>query len=375
MRSAKLLIIAPAVLLSPLAVNAMPSMNIYGFVDIGLEQYSETGINGGADIFQGGDTPNGNSTDKEFALTNNVQSRIGVKGEEQLDSGWKGSYRMEFRANVLDDGGQALRTRLGWLALSKDEHNITVGSQWSPLFGYSGWNANRGESHGYASYYYILDQLPGSMAYGYRNDSSISYTYGKGPYDDSPFTATVSVQVGDDNRADATGQLYNDSGITGVQAGMAATFGATTLNMAMGKSIVKESDAAKAASVDVTAPSVLMLGGKFKASDKLDFGLAYRSSDRDTGNNSGRYSISGSVQYQLTDAIALHAGMATGEDEDDTQRQLDSDIYGQILHQLSDSRHVRFEFERVNYGQSVVAGSEQDLGHAHVMQFSMRQSF
>jgi len=131
MNYTKLALATSALALSVTSVHAAPSINWYGFVDVGLEKYTDTGINGGADIFQGQGTPNGNSNEKQFALTNNVQSRIGLKGEEDLEDGWKGSYRLEFRANVLDDGGQALRTRLGWLGLSKGEYAIKVGAQWS----------------------------------------------------------------------------------------------------------------------------------------------------------------------------------------------------------------------------------------------------
>lgn len=374
MNYTKLLFATSAIALSVSQAHAQPSIEWYGFVDIGLEKYTETGINGGSDIFQGQDTPNGNTNEKQLALTNNVQSRIGIRGEEQLEDGWKGSYRLEFRANVLDDGGQALRTRLGWLGVSKGEHSFKVGAQWSPLFGYSAWNTNRSESHGYGSYYYIVDQLPGSRAYGYRNDSSISYTYGSGPYANSPFTATVSLQVGDDDRGSDEG-LYNDSGITGVTVAAASTFGAATINAVYSKSIIKESDVAKAENVDLTAPSVIALGGKFQASDVLDFGLAYRRSDRDTGTDSKRSSTSVSAQYQINEAVNLHVGAATGEDEDDAERQLDSNIYGQLTYQVTDSRHVRFEFERVDYGKSLVNGSKQDLGNANIYLFSMRQSF
>ncbi|WP_221800878.1 porin [Oceanobacter mangrovi] len=372
----KKVVFASAMLTSAISsAYATPSINFYGFVDIGLEKYSEAGINGGSDIFEGQFSPNGNPDGKQFSQSNNVQSRLGIRGEEDVAAGWKGSYRMEFTANVLDNGGQALSTRLGWLALSKGPHTFKVGSQWSPLYGYNGWNTNRSESHGYASYYYITDQLPGSMAYGFRNDTSVSYTYGSGPYSASPFTATVSLQVNDDDRANADGDLYNNSGITGVQVGAASSFGNLTVNAAYAKSIVKESDAAKAANVDVAAPSVVMLGAKLQASDALDFGLAYRASDRDTGKDSGRYSVTASVQYQMTKELGLHFGAATGEDEDETQRQLDANWFGQALYQVTDSRQVRFEFEHVDYGKSVINGTRQDWGSANIYLISMRQSF
>ena len=186
--------------------------------------------------------------------------------------------------------------------------------------------------------------------------------------------ATVALNVADDSRGNDDG-LYNDSGITGVTVGTAASFGALTLNAVLVKSLVKESDIAKAENVDLTAPSLIGVGGKFQATGVLDFGFAYRQIDRDTDKDSLRSAVEASVQYQINDKLNLHVGAATGEDEDDTQRQLDSNIYGQLMYQVSDSRHVRLEFERVDYGKSDVNGTQKDLGNAHILLFSMRQGF
>ncbi|MCY0967305.1 porin [Parathalassolituus penaei] len=344
---------------------AVPNAEIYGFVDMGLEQYSESGAVGGADIFQGGYSPTGNSNDQTVAMSNNVTSRIGVRGKEAHESGWTGSYNLEFAANVLDNGGDALATRQGWLALSKGDHEFKFGAQWSPLFGYSAWNTNQGEAHGLASYYYVVDQLPGSMAYGFRNDSTMSYTYGSGPYADSPFTGTVALHIAEDNRKTDAGDLVNDSGITGYTLGAASSFGAATINAAYAQSVAKQSDAARLAGVDVTEPYVWTLGGKYQASKQLGFGLAYRVSDNDTGVDSKRYSLTGSVQYSV-DNLDLHAGVAKGEAEDDSARQLDGNFFTQAIYHLSESRHVRFEYEQVDYGSD---------GDAHVVLVSMRQSF
>ena len=199
MNKKSLLALAIAGIAGSQAASAAPSVDVYGFVDIGLEHYNESGLSNGTDVFPGGDAPNGNSDAQEFALTNNVQSRIGIKGEEAIEDGWKGTYRMEFRANVLESGGNALRTRLGWLGLEKGEHSFKIGTQWSPFMQYSAWNTARGESQGLASYFYITDELKGSMAYGFRNSNMISYTYGNGGWGTaSPYTATVALHVGDD---------------------------------------------------------------------------------------------------------------------------------------------------------------------------------
>jgi predicted porin len=353
------------------AAMAAPSVDVYGFVDIGLEQYNESGLGDkGTDIFAGGFSPNGNSDEQEFALANNVQSRLGVKGEEAIEGGWKGTYRMEFSANVLKSGGEALQTRLGWLGLEKGEHSFKIGTQWSPYMSYSAWNTNRGESHGLGSYFYITDELKGSLAYGFRNSSTISYTYGNGGWGAaSPVTATVALHVGDDDR-EVAGELTNDAGITGITVAGATTLGNVTLNAVYVQNLVSESDAAKAnvsAAKDlVTEPAIFSAGAKVQVSNDLELGFTYRGADRDTEENDYTYTTSISSQYQLNEKTNIHLGLGQGEDDDATARQLKLNFYGQVWYQASESRSVRFEFEHVDYG---------DDGEALVTVVSMRQAF
>ena len=392
MHKKTLLAIAIAGIAASHTASAAPSAEIYGFVDIGLEHFNESDLTNDTDVYPGGDTPNGNSDEQEFALTNNVQSRIGIKGEEDIEDGWKGTYRMEFRANVLESGGNALRTRLGWLGLEKGDHHFKVGTQWSPFMQYSAWNTARGESQGLASYFYIADELKGSMQYGFRNASVISYTYGDGGWGTaSPYTGTIALHVGDDNTkvtvqgangAPSSEELTNDAGITGVSVAGAATFGNLTLNAVYTQNLVAESDAATAAleaavlSGDasdiaaaqdlVTEPAIFGAGAKFQATPELEFGFAYRGADRDTEENEYTYSTSFSTQYKFDDKTDIHVGVGQGEDDDSSARQLKLNVYGQVWYQVTDSRSVRFEFEHADYG---------DDGEVMVTLLSMRQAF
>jgi predicted porin len=350
--------------------SATPSADIYGFVDIGLEHFNNEGITQGSDVYPGADTPNGNSDEQEFALTNNVQSRIGIKGEEAIEGGWKGTYKMEFRANVLESGGNALRTRLGWLGLEKGDHSFKIGTQWSPYMAYSAWNTARGEAQGLAAYFYITDTLPGSIGYGFRNSTAISYTYGNGGWgQSSPYSATIALHVGDDNRKVTSGSeevLANNAGITAVSLGGAATFGTVTVNGAYVKSLASESDAAKAADVDLTEPSIYSLGAKVQATPELELGFAYRAADRDLDDDSMKTSTSVQAQYQINKAWNIHVGYGVGDDEIKTNRQLDSNAYAQLWYQATESRSVRFEFEEADYGSD---------GTSTISVVSMRQAF
>ena len=366
--------------------TAAPTADIYGFVDIGLEHFNESDLLNGTDVYPGGEAPNGNSDAQEFTLTNNVQSRIGIKGEESIEDGWKGTYRMEFQANVLESGGEALKTRLGWLGLEKGDHSFKIGTQWSAFMQYSGWNTARGESQGLASYFYVTDELKGSMAYGFRNSSVISYTYGNGGWGTaSPVTATVALHVGDDSRYVQVGddkELTNDAGITGVSIAGATTFGDLTLNAVYVKNLVAESDVAKAniaaaklsADIDkitaakdlVTEPSIFGAGAKLQATKDLEFGFAYRGADRDAEENSYTYTTSVSTQYQFNEKTNIHLGIGQGEDDDSSARQLKANVYGQVWYQVTDSRSIRFEFDHADYGND---------GEVLATLVSMRQSF
>ncbi len=365
---------------------AAPTADVYGFVDIGLEHFNESDLSNGTDVYPGGEAPNGNSDAQEFTLTNNVQSRIGIKGEEAIEDGWKGTYRMEFQANVLESGGEALKTRLGWLGLEKGDHSFKIGTQWSTFMQYSGWNTARGESQGLGSYFYVTDELKGSMAYGFRNSSVISYTYGNGGWGSaSPVTATVALHVGDDSRTtdvNGTDELTNDAGITGISVAGATTFGDLTLNAVYVKNLVAESEAAKAnlaaaqlsadatkiaAAKDLTTePAIFGVGAKLQATKDLEFGFAYRGADRDAEENSYTYTTSFSTQYQFNEKTNIHLGLGQGEDDDSSARQLKANFYGQVWYQVTDSRSVRFEFDHADYGND---------GEVLATLVSMRQSF
>lgn len=387
MHSKSLLAIAIASSVFSQTSTAAPSTDFYGFVDIGLETYNEVGIKNGSDIYPGLETPNGNSDQQEFSLNNNVQSRLGIKGEEDIQDGWKGTYRMEFAVNVLESMGDAMRTRLGWLGLENGEHSFKLGTQWTPYMQYSGWNTNRGESQGLASYFYVTDEIEGSLKYGFRSGSTASYTYGAGGWGAaSPVTATVALHIADDSRkSDFSGEneLTNNAGVTGVSLAAASTFSGVTLNAVYVKNIVDQSDIAKAniaaaelsgdadkiaaAHALVTEPSIYGIGAKVQATPELEFSFAYRGADRDLDkDNTTVQSTSISTQYQITEDINIHLGYAQGDDTDKTKRQLENNFYGQVWYQVTDSRSVRFEFENADYGSD---------GSANVVVMSMRQNF
>ncbi|MGR6871991.1 porin [Pseudomonas sp. HK3] len=311
---------------------AAPSVNISGFVDLGLEYFS--GDNTGL-IAQGFNSPQGNNDERNLAMNNPVVSRFIVSGTEEHANGWTTGYRIEQEVNALNDGAGSFNTRQGYISLSKDKHNITIGSQWSPLFEYSAWNAMKTEGHGYGAYYYTACELPGSLSCGFRNDSTINYTYGGGGYSTDPFTFTVAAHIGEDDR------VNNESGITGVTVGGAASFGQVTVNAAYVKSIVSE-----ATGTTVAAPSLASVGAKYRANDQLELGFNYQTVDKDDAAGDKRNSMSVGGMYNVSPDLSIHAGFGAGDDDNDSE--LESNVYAQVIQSFSDTFHIRLELEQVS---------------------------
>jgi len=333
---------------------AAPSVNVSGFVDLGVESYSETDL--GTDIFAGLGSPQANTDKKALSMNNPVNSRLIVSGGEDLGNGWTSSYHIETAIDVLDDdagnGTAAVTTRQANISISKGKNTITVGSQWSPLFEYSAWNTMKTEGHGYGAYYYTTERLTGSMQYGFRNDSTINYTYGGGGYSTDPVTFTVAAHINESN------EVTNEEGITGITAGGAASFGQFTINAAY----------VQAMATDTAEPSIMSIGGKFRANEQLEVGFTYQLADSDLGNAAGdeRSYVSVGGMYQVAPDLSVHAGFATGEDDDETERQMDSDIYAQVWKNVTDTFSIRGEFEMIDYG---------DAGDASVVAVYLRQAF
>ncbi|MFY0642009.1 MAG: porin [Bermanella sp.] len=337
---------------------AAPSVNVSGFVDLGVEYYSG---DTGSYIFPGMQAPQGNSDDQNIGMINPVTSRFIVSGDETHANGWTTGYHIEQNVNVLDDGGASFQTRQGYLSLSKDQHNIIIGSQWSPLFEYSAWNAMKTEGHGYGAYYFTTELLPGSLQYGFRNDSTINYTYGGGGYSTDPITFTVAAHIGEDDRTYTVGTdevKANESGITGVTVGGAASFGQVTVNAAYVQSMVSEAPGATLA-----APSLASIGAKFRANDQLEVGFNYHSVDKDDGTDDKRTSMSVGTMYNVAADLSIHAGYGFGED--DNGFELESDVYAQVIKSVSDTFHVRLELEQT----TTTAGDDS------VVAVFLRQSF
>ncbi|UTW47487.1 porin [Bacterioplanoides sp. SCSIO 12839] len=358
-------------LLPASAMAEMPSIDLYGRIDLGFESYNDSdGV--GAHIFAGQQSDNGNLDEQDIGVSNGNHSRLGVKGSTTLDTGVVLGYQYELLADVLNHGG-APTTRQAWLSMAKGKHSLKVGTQDNPLYDYSAWNAQKSEVHGYGAYYYTTCDLPGSLQCTFRTESTVNYTYGSGGYGRDPFTVTAALHFNGDGR-NTNGDTTKDnvSGVTGATIAGAATFDNVTVNAAYQTSIVSEGDDYDSStSGDLPAPSIISLGGKYFATDDLEVGFFYHMLDKDVDEDDTKTAFALSGTYQLNSKMSLHAGYGAGEDDDDMARQLDSNVYAQLIYATSESSHIRLEVEQVSYS------SDNDAleGDANIVLVSLRQDF
>lgn len=339
---------------------AAPSVDLYGRIDLGVEYYSdEDGV--GADIYAGQNSKVDNTDERDFTMSNGNNSRLGVKGSETLDSGLTLAYQYELRAQVLG-GGMSPTTRHGWLSLSKDGHTLKVGTQDNYLLLYGGLNGQISEVHGFGAYYYTTEVMPGSMNQTFRTDSTVAYTFGGGAFSGDTFTATVAAHVAEDSRDE------NVSGITGLTAGAEVNLGQLALTGAYQTSVVSEAEDFDG---DLAAPSIMSVGARYAVMDGMNVGFNYQLADRDIDGDSNKTAFVVGGDYQVTEKLHVHAGFGMGEDDIETERQLDSNLFAQFIYATSDSSHIRLELEQVSYSSD----DDAKEGDAMIALVSLRQNF
>ncbi|MBX9937400.1 MAG: porin [Burkholderiaceae bacterium] len=149
-------LIALAVLAASGAAMAQSSVNLYGVADLGLVK------------------SNGISTQMSGSGTmNNGNSRIGLRGVEDLGGGLKASFNFEQGINA-ETGATVNGTpwgRAAFLELSGGFGGVRLGRALTPSYlGLAAW-----ELTGAANYSAVANQF-GFVAAGARNDSQIAYT-------------------------------------------------------------------------------------------------------------------------------------------------------------------------------------------------------
>ena len=148
-------LIALAVLAASGVAMAQSSVTLYGVADLGLVK--SNGISA---------QMSGNGT------MNNGNSRLGVRGVEDLGGGLKASFNFEQGINA-ESGKTDANTfqRAAWLGLSGNFGSVRLGRSLTPsYYGMAAW-----ELTGAANYSAVANQF-GFVAAGSRNDSQFAYT-------------------------------------------------------------------------------------------------------------------------------------------------------------------------------------------------------
>ena len=360
----KILALAVSGGLAAAPMGAMAAPEVYGLIDIGIEHYSDSDGVGG-DIFQGLNSVAGNSDDRDFALSNGLQSRIGVRGSEELDvADLTASYNMEFSVDVLnEDGGTAsgdLGTRLGWVALGSDWGKVKVGSQWQALYEFGGWNTHRTDVHGYGSYYYTTGNLSNSQAFGFRQDSAISYEYGSAWGHSDPFAAQVTLGVGEGSATSAGDDtIQNEEGITSLQAAFQYSIDkrisfnavyATEFNTYDSSIGYVDGDGDPlAASALNQEPTLYNVGARWSVTDALELAANYTNVDLDNAGDDKVDSFAVASFMDFGNGLSGHLGVAQASDDRADERDIDLNVYGYIKQALSDRTDIRLELETADY--------------------------
>ena len=151
-------LIALSVLAASGAAMAQSSVTLYGVADLSLQK------------------SNGISTQLSGSgMLNNGNSRIGLRGVEDLGGGLKASFNFEQGINpengALTGGATGAWNRAAFLDLSGGFGRVRLGRDLTPSYmGLAAW-----ELTGAANYSAVANQF-GFVAAGARNDSQIAYT-------------------------------------------------------------------------------------------------------------------------------------------------------------------------------------------------------
>ncbi len=364
-RNVLALAISGGLLAAPMAATAGPE--VYGLIDIGLESINDSDAASANEIFAGFNSAGGNSDDRDFTLSNAMQSRLGVRGSEDLDyGGLTASYNIEFAVDVLNElgggMGNSVGTRLGWAAIGGDWGTIKVGSQWQPLFEFGAWNAHRTDVHGYGSYFYTTGLMSNSLAFGFRQSSAISYQYGSAWGHSDPFAFNVTLGIGEGTRTveDEDGEemtLANEESISSVAvAGQYSFNQMISVNAVYIKEFNDYADG-----LGDEEPELINVGARYSVNDALEFGINYTLVDTDNADGDKRDSVAIGSFMDFGNGLDGHLGFATGSDDRDEDtlegRDLDLNVYGFVRQALSDRTNVRVEFEHARYDGEAGTGA------------------
>lgn len=146
---------------------------VYGRVNVAVQQQNDDAA----------------PADGELSLQD-ISSRFGAQGSEDLGNGLTAFYRYEFSVDATGATGFAANDRLSYAGLEGDFGRVEAGQIWSLWWDHLGSKVDWSWALG-GNGYYLSGILGGAIATPHREPDSIQYSYGQG----GPFEFGVEVQM------------------------------------------------------------------------------------------------------------------------------------------------------------------------------------
>ncbi|TVP53114.1 MAG: porin, partial [Halomonadaceae bacterium] len=318
----------------------------------------------------------GDDDAREFGLQNGMSSRLGVRGEEALDfGGLTASYNFELAIDVLGEDasfGESVGTRLGWVGLGGDWGTVKVGTQWMPLFEFGGWNTMRTDTHGYGSYFYVTELLSNSLAFGFRQASAVSYSYGSAWGHSDSFAFNVTAGVGEGEVEINDDDVQNENGISSIQVAGQYTF---AQRLSVNAVYLKEFNTYEGGGVVNDNVELMNFGVRYSLTDNLELAANYIVVDTNNADGDKRDAYTIAAFMDFGNGLTGHLGAGQGSDDRDEDltedgRDIDLNAYGFVKQALSDRTSVRFELEHIRYD-----GEAMSDGNATVAMIGLQHAF
>lgn len=370
-------------------VGAAQAAEVYGFVNVTLENVSVGGDGTGASLptdaagnagfanFVTGDDDSG------LVLSDIAESRIGVRGSEDLGNGLTAGYRIEYGmgTSAFDEPGGSVEEdgdfeqRLAWASLSGDFGQIKLGQQWGVLYEYSGWNIFRSDGNGGAGYYWATALLNHDW-FGLRVPA-VTYTYGGGGYSSDPFTFSVQAIMdqsqsgeGDPSKPSPINDTDDEETVDALVLGGQATFGEVTVNAVSYSENNTQKDTT-GASANVPELTLTSLGARWSRGPWY-VGGSYLLLDRDNPAGNEPSVLIGLAGYDFGGGVSGYAGVSSGDADTSGGSGDLTSFFLQGQKAFSSRTKIYFEFESTTTDKTAPGG---DDGEADVLAAGIKHSF
>lgn len=362
---------------APMSAAQAAAPEVYGFVNVGLESASVEDGGGAANaagvsdfiIFQ---TP---GDDSGLAMSDIAETRLGVRGTEDLGNGLTSGYRLEFGlgTSAFDEPGGSVEEdadfelRLANVSLSGDFGEVKVGTQWGTLYEYSGWNIFRSDGHGGAGWYWMTSLLDQDW-FGLRVSSAATYTYGGGGYSSDPFTFSVqgvmnqteagtgdSGEIGDPSQPRSADLRNDEETLDALIIGGQGTFGDVTVNAVYNqenRTVGPE-------------PSLISLGARW-SNGPLYVGGSWLQMDRDNAAGNKPSVLIALAGYDFGGGVSGMAGFSTGDADTSNGTGDLSAFFLQAQRELSANTKVYAEYETATTDKTATGGEDGETSVVHV---------